>query len=338
MAATEDSHEEVEHLFLRRDSATSNARWCLLGGILALVFAGIGFAVAIFARVDQLSMHAITTLPTLLGIGALTAARTLASTPQQVAIGPQGLRIEGRRGSQSYPWDQIGWATMATGALNQRRQLVVYDTSGKSVATLSEAFGNFDAMAELVRERIADKPDDTSERIREGKSKRSALMTAAVSIALLTAAGAIGWMAHREQRASRLLEEVAVPGEAEIERRFLAPNGVTPRLEYRITTADGLSATRNAEVTRDYWDRLEEASSVPVVYVADEPAISRLTEGEAESKDFMDKPAAMYGLSIAGGLLSLVLLVAAALQWHGWDIDLDSKTGKVSIKRFGTGS
>jgi len=28
---------------------------------------------------------------------------------------------------------------------------------------------------------------------------------------------------------------------------------------------------------------------------------------------------------------------AAALQWRGWDIDLDSKTGKISIKRFGTG-
>ncbi len=214
MAATEDSHEEVEHLFLRRDSATSNARWCMLGGVLALVSAGIGFAVAIFTRVDQLSFHAITTLPTLLGLGALTAARSLASTPQQVAV----------------------------------------------------------------------------------------------------------------------------PGEARIERRFLAPNGVTPRLEYRITTADGLTATRNAEVTRDDWDRLEEASNVPVVYVADEPAISRLTEGEPESKDLMDRPAVMYGLSIAGGLLCLLLLVAAALQWRGWDIDLDSKTGKVSIKRFGTES
>lgn len=338
MAATENSHEEVEDLFLRRDSATSNARWCMVGGILALVFAAIGFAVAIFTRVDQLSMHAMTTLPTLLGLGALTAARTLASTPQQVAVGPKGLRIEGRRGSQQYSWDQIGWATMGAGALNQRRRLVVVNTDGKNIAKLSEAFDNFDALVHLVKQRIAEKPDDISERIQIRKSKRCALMTAAVGIALLTAAVAIAWMAHREQRASRLLEEVAVPGEAQIERRFLAPNGVTPRLEYRITTADGPSAKRNAEVTRDYWDGLEGASSVPVVYVPDEPAISRLTEGEAESTDFMDKPVAMYGLSIAGSLLSLLLLVAAALQWHGWDIDLDSKTGKVSIKRFGTGT
>jgi hypothetical protein len=35
--------------------------------------------------------------------------------------------------------------------------------------------------------------------------------------------------------------------------------------------------------------------------------------------------------------ICLFLLVGAGLQWNGWDIDLDSKTGKISIKRFGTG-
>jgi hypothetical protein len=308
-----------------------------VGGIAALAFAAIGFAVAITVRVDQLALHAMTTLPVLLGLGALTAARSLAGTPQQVSVGPQGLRIEGRRGSQSFSWDGIGWATMGTGALNQRRYLQVYDTDGKSIARLSEAFDNFDGLVELVKRRIADRPGDTSEQIRIRKSRRSALITAAVSIALLTVAGLNVWMAHRQARADRLLEEAAVPGEAEIERRFLAPNGITPRLEYRVTTADGQSATRNAEVTRDYWDGLEGESTVPVVYVPGEPAISKLAEGEPESNDITDKPAVMYGLSIALAVLCLVFLAAAVLQWYGWDIDLDSKTGKISIRRFGSG-
>jgi hypothetical protein len=36
-------------------------------------------------------------------------------------------------------------------------------------------------------------------------------------------------------------------------------------------------------------------------------------------------------------LISLFLMAAAVLQWRGWDIDLDSKTRKISIKQFGTG-
>jgi hypothetical protein len=40
----------------------------------------------------------------------------------------------------------------------------------------------------------------------------------------------------------------------------------------------------------------------------------------------------------AGMLLVCVFLyVGAVLAWKGWDIDLDSKTFKFSIKRFGTG-
>lgn len=335
MAATAGPHEEAEGLFLRRESATTNAALWLVAGIGALVFAIVGFAIALSADVGQLSLHAMTTLPALLGIGALTAAWSTARTPTQVAVGPQGLLIVGRRGRQSYTWDQIGWATITAGALNHQRHLVIFDADGKRVAKLSEAFDDFDTMIELVKRRIADRGDDTAERIRRRKGKRSALIMAGVSIAMLAICGANVWIAYRQQRADRLLEEAAVPGEAEIVRRFLAPNGVTPRVEYRVTAPDGRTGTRNAEATRDYWDSLEEATSVPVLYVPDEPQISRLAEGEPENKE---NPVVMYVLSAVLALLCLLFLVAAALQWRGWDIDLDSKTGKISIKRFGTGT
>jgi hypothetical protein len=38
------------------------------------------------------------------------------------------------------------------------------------------------------------------------------------------------------------------------------------------------------------------------------------------------------------GVVCLEFLAAGRLQWKGWDIDLDSKTRRLSIKRFGTGS
>ncbi|HUQ67925.1 MAG TPA: hypothetical protein VM165_00290, partial [Planctomycetaceae bacterium] len=75
----------------------------------------------------------------------------------------------------------------------------------------------------------------------------------------------------------------------------------------------------------------------PVKYVPTEPAVSRLITGEVVSKDLSESPAVMKGLSLVLGGLCLLFFIAAALQWYGWDIDLDSRSGKLSIKRFGTG-
>ncbi len=337
MTDIEILHDEAEYLFLRRESAAMNSVWWLLGGLGMLGFAVVGFVVALLTHVDQLSLHTISTLPALVGLGMITAAWTLARTPRQVAVGPVGLCIEGRRGSRRYTWSQIGWTNVTSGALHYRPQLVVYDANGKTIAKLSGAFDEFDTMVELVAQRIADKKDGTSDQIRARKAKRSALICGTVGILLLAVAAFNAWMTHRDQRAQRLLEEAGIPGAAEIERRFLAPNGITPRLEYRVTTPDGRSATRNAEVTRSYWDSLEGETTVPVTYVPDEPEISKLQIGEPEERDLTKKPLIGYGLSALVSVICLALLAAAVFQWYGWDIDLDSKTGKLSIKRFGTG-
>jgi hypothetical protein len=45
----------------------------------------------------------------------------------------------------------------------------------------------------------------------------------------------------------------------------------------------------------------------------------------------------MIGLSCVLLAMCAVFMAVAAMQWFGWDIDLDSKTGRVSVKRFGTG-
>ncbi|NUQ62910.1 MAG: hypothetical protein HUU20_10495 [Pirellulales bacterium] len=334
---SEPLHEDLDRVFLRHDSAGTNAAIWLAGGVLALGGAAVGFAVSLFGKVDMLTLQAVTTLPALLGLGALTAAWSFARTPRQVAVGPRGVTIEQRSGTRVYGWDEIGWANVVAGALNQRRQLVLFDNRGKAMATLSEAFGDFDALVEIVMQRISRKTDDTSEQIRSRKSRRSAVVFGAFSVLMLCAAGGMAWMTHREQRALRLLAEDAVPGEAQIVRRFLAPNGVTPRLEYRVTAPGGRTGMRNAEVERPIWDGLEGATTVPVFYVPREPDISRLAIGEVEEKDLTRNPVIAYGLSVVVALMCFVFLGVAALQWHGWDLDLDSKTGRLSVKRFGTG-
>lgn len=79
------------------------------------------------------------------------------------------------------------------------------------------------------------------------------------------------------------------------------------------------------------------ASTVPVLYVLKEPAVSRLVQGEVESNDFSESPNVLIGLSVVILLMCVVFFGAAVMQWYGWDIDLDSETGKISIKRFGAG-
>jgi hypothetical protein len=337
MAETHSTREPKELIFPIRRTAAAGAVLWLAGGLGALGLAMVGLVVAEVAHVNPISLQLMTTLPTLLGIGALVAAWTTSRTPRAVGVGPEGVRIETRRGSHLYGWDRVGWSTVQPGTLNGRRVLRLYDTAGRPLATLSDALEDFDGLVEAIAAGVAARGDQTADRVRASRSKRSALFLAGTGVVFLAVAGAVAWMTYRERRAEQLLAASAVPGEAEIEQRFLAPNGVTPRLVYRVTTPDGRTATRNAEVERPVWDALAGARTVPVLYVLDEPAISCLASGEARDRDPFKEPLIGYGLPVTVALLSLFFLAMAILMWLGWDIDLDSKTGRFSIKRFGTG-
>jgi hypothetical protein len=154
---------------------------------------------------------------------------------------------------------------------------------------------------------------------------------------MLPASAATAWLAYDGARAARLLRDAAMPGDAEIVRRFTAPNGFTRRIEYRVTGADGTSAMRNAEVDPVLWEALAGVATVQVRYVPDDPSISRLAVGEIERGDPLQRPGANYVPSAVCAIMSILLLTIAALQWRGWDLDLDSRTHKFSIKRFGEG-
>lgn len=334
---TDEITDDLEYIFLRRGSAPATAALWFVGGFVALGFAALGMLIAFTGNVNQLSLHAMTTLPTLLGLMALTAGWSQAQAPTEVTVGPQGLSWHTRRGRRNATWERIGWATIGTGPMNHKRQLVVYDVDGKTITKISEAFDDFDGLADLVLQRITARDDDTADRLQLQKSRRTALFCGGAGVVLLAVAAANVWMARDQQRAKRLLAEQAVPGEADVVRRFLAPNGVTRRLEYRVTDPVAADDVRNAKVTPAYWDRLEGVATVPVIVVPDEPAISRLAEGEVPGSDRAAPPTMMYVVSGLVGLISLFCIAAAVLQWRGWDIDLDSKTGKLSIKRFGTG-
>ncbi len=166
--------DDSEQLFLRSDAAAKSAVGMLIGGAAALVLALIGFAFALIAQVDQLQLHLMTTLPVIIGIGLLGGGWAVRSAPRQVSVGPLGIAIEGRT-RQVHPWEQIGWAMVGAPGLGGRRTLTIYDPHGKTLATLSDAFENFDGLVALVRARVSQRTDDTAQRVQ--RPSRAATLT-----------------------------------------------------------------------------------------------------------------------------------------------------------------
>lgn len=329
---------DSELLFLRSDALARNAIWMIFGGAALLASGIVGFGLAIALNVDQISVHFMSTMPILAGLGLLWAGISVARAPNQVSVGPDGIKLEGNGRRQGFAWDQIGWASVGMPGMGGRRMLQIYDTQGKRLAAISDAFDNFDALVELVKARVEARPDDTASRLQIKKARRSSLICLVTGLLLMAASISIGGMTFYEQRAQRLLDERGVPGQGQIVRHFTAPNGVTRRIEYQVKADKRLSSKRNIEVEPKYWAELEGAATVPVMYVPEEPDISRLLYGEVIDKnDPANNPIFGYGLAGGGLLVSLVIFGAGLMQWFGWDIDLDSKSGALSIKRFGAG-
>ncbi len=191
-------------------------------------------------------------------------------------------------------------------------------------------------MASLIANHVESKGDDTASRLLRKKARRQATMAFVIGLLMALGCGFIIWTTYQKQRAERLLDERGRPGEAEIVRRFLAPNGVTRRLEYRVVGTDGRSATENVEVEPAYWESLEGTTTIPVIVVPGEPGISRLEEGQvARDDEFTRTPGGGYLLGALGGLLALFLLVTSVLMWNGWDLAQDRKTRTWTVKRHG---
>ncbi|MFA6241196.1 MAG: hypothetical protein WC655_09715 [Candidatus Hydrogenedentales bacterium] len=327
----------TELVFERKGSTKDNPVLYAIGGVACLVFAVLGFLLAMITSVGQFQLQTMTTLPALIGGAALVTSWRLSRTPTKVVLSSQCLRVETRRAAAEWTWDQIGWCAVSAMTYTHRRQLVVYDTSGKPLVKLGDSLNAFDALVDRVELKVAETNANVSEVLRMRKAKRSAVYITVGATLFLGVVIANVIIAREDQRSAHLLAEAAVPGEGIVEELRIAPNGITRRLIYRVTSPDGKTATRNAQVTPDFWDNQEVGAVVPVIYVPGEPDISRLAEGEVIKKDAADNPMVMYALCAILALMCIFFYVGAFLQWRGWDIDFDSKTHKFSIKRFGSG-
>lgn len=321
--------------FVRQPTLANSPKFCFLIAFGFFAAAIAGFAFAVVSQVNRFSLHAMTTMPCMFGIAALGLALTLRRSPRRVIVNSTGVTLDSGSAVRTIPWSGIGYANVKQVEFVQRRVLSICDCSGKKIAAINDGFDDFDRLRDLILAKVASRPDDVAERIRMRRAKRAAIGALALGAMMLVACAFIARTTYNDQRAAALLANAGVPGEAEIVRRFVAPNGVTTRVEYKITGDNGQTASRNAEVERLAWEQLENTPTVPVVYVPSEPAISRLAMGEPLSKDITDTPAGGYGLSGLGMLMGIFSFGAAAMFWRGLDFGTDPVTGKLGFKRFG---
>lgn len=308
----------------------------ILGGLVLLGIAGLAFLIGLLVPAENKAFGAFiasTVLPTMGAIAAFSAAVSLLRAPRRVIVAPKGLIVEGERETRRWTWDKIGWTSRGTGAIGFRPQLNVFDTAGKKLCTLGPEFDDFDGLADSITSAVAKKPDHTAEKIQSRKSKKSAAFLVLGGVAFLALGIANGINASSEKRAAQQLAEEGVETTSNIKRHYLY--NVTPRLEYEFTTENGKTITRDAMVTQAAWNDLDGADTVAVRYVPADPDNNQLVTGEVENE--FGSPQTNLLLSIGVGALAIFFIGVGLMQWFGWDVDLDSKTGRLSIKRFGTG-
>jgi hypothetical protein len=303
------------------------------GGVALIAVALLGFATSVRKDTGPLQLHLRSTLPTILAVGLFTTGYHMARSPRQVVLSAEGLHVRFGNTEKLLPWNELAWAETQTQAITNQKILAVYDNTGKVVLKLPSTLDRFDALAASLDRRFADQPSPHVNALRWRKSRRAAV--GFLAIAAFTAAGATwtAWMAYDARRTDELMRTQAVDGEGVIVRKFVAPNGRTHRIEFRVAGASDNAKLHNVEIDRDLWALLESGGRVPVKTVPNHPEIARLTIGQINDPSDAS-PIINLWLSIGLSVLSLVFLSGAFLGFRGIDISTDPTTGKLKINRL----
>jgi hypothetical protein len=306
------------------------------GGVALLGLAAFGFYTATRANSNMLQLQLMCNLPVLLAIGCFSAAYLARRSPNEVVLFDDRVEIRRANDTRSLPLADLSMATLVPVVFAGRRKLKLFDRTGRCVAVVPDSIDGFDELATLLQADLQQREDDQASFVRMRKSRRQAVLLVAVGLVFAGLITTLALVDRAEARDAKLLEEQGRPTDASILRQFTAPNGITKRIEYRVTDASGRTADHNVEVQPMMWNLMAASKTVPVVAVPGRPDVARLAIGEIKS-DAGLPPRFKVLLYIAGGVMCVFFFVGAVLNWRGIDIDLDSRTGKISVKRFGTG-
>lgn len=284
-----------------------------------------GLVLAILSDTGMIQMQLMTTVPILAGISCFYTAWSKGRSPSRITIDKEALTLETKGESRRLTWEQVGWADKQSAPMSAQPHLVVYAPDGKTITKIINDFPGFDQLVELLTARIERKTDGVAAEVQKKTFRKQGLLLCCLGPFFILIAAANVWIAWDEQRTDHLFATQAVMGEATVLRHFVAPDGRTKRMKYRVTTPEGLTGEHNVEVDPTLWQMTKGFDTVQVLYVPSEPSISKLLFGEIEDPVMDMNPRVMYWASGAMALLGLIAVVIGAMNLKGIDIEKQIK-------------
>jgi hypothetical protein len=296
-------------------SAVTTAYWQLAGAGALALFGIANFFVALRVNVSMLNLQLTCTGPIVVAVFLLSSGIRALRMAVVVRITPQALEIVRRSGAMIVlPWQRIVLVNTGSPAMTAKKHLTLYDSGGKVLARLSEDFQDFPAMEAAIRARQSESPQQTE--VKRGQSRRKGVFFMVFGV-IFTALGVGNVLIALHDRSDReLFEQRGRSTTATVVRQFIAPDGRTHRVEFRVDNAANAPAV-NIEVNEILWMGMTPGRHIAVVAVPDHPDIAHLPTGEIED-NFAPSFAIMLPLSLAIILFAIGIFVLGVLVIRGF--------------------
>ena len=317
--------------FGQSETIRRNGTFMLIKGVLAILWAVGGLALALMTDVSQFAMHAMTTVPTIVGFNLITSGLKMRKGAERIVLSAKGVLLETAGETKLTPWSELAWAKVETVGMARQKTLRIYNTESKVAIEIGESVEDFQELCQAVIGKVGDKQVEVGIQVGKTTTRRNAIIMLTAGLLMGAAAIALAFDQRRNAEAVALLHTQGQPAKAEIVEHLTAPNGRTRRIKYRVTPEGPIE---NVEVEPLIWLVLSEARQVDVLTVPGRPEISRLVLGQKDDRHGrtpLEEWIVLIGLS----LFSVVMIAFGLFSWFGWDISTADKTKRMRVTRYG---
>jgi hypothetical protein len=316
----------------------------LVASAVALVIIAVSFFLMLLSDKHSPMMPGIIGGMCVIPIMGISFAVSLLKKPVRVLLYDDGLAIEWLMSSRKVSWHEVNeielrlagfaenWFGSLTGKKNAgARRLVLLDANARTIAQIGSDMENFQSLARQINTRSSaarqtstfDVAGQTSRKLKSKRRQRVLLFFIGLFLSSIGIGVAI--MSLHDYRSAQLLRDKGVTVEASINRHY--KYNITPRIEYSFTAPDGQTYKKDVMVERGYWETLEQAQTVPVKYLPDNPENNKLVTGQIESISVPPALAVVLSLLVTGmGILCLAMYFLRIS-------DIKFKDGKFEIVR-----
>jgi hypothetical protein len=152
--------------------------------------------------------------------------------------------------------------------------------------------------------------------VKRGQGRRKGLFFMLFGVIFLALGVANICISLKESRDRELFQKFGRPTHGTVVRQFIAPNGRTHRIEFRVDGAPNAPVV-NVEVNQILWMSMIPGKHIPIIAVPDRPDVAHLAIGEIRDNS-MPSSGIMIVLSVAIGLFAIATFVVGVLAFRGF--------------------